>query len=700
MSAEATLYRIHCILQARAAPCCVQPSRTKTTRDDADDDPSDRAKKRQATPQDLQEELAMLRQERDQLSQDKIELEQRNASLEATVNAIENELQNSECSVCQNTLHDPMTLPCGHNYCGACVQTWSEKSQQKDKKYGFMVAACPDCRQEFQPSAIQHNLLFGRIANRFVEAADGQEHTEHANDGVYTGQMFRGRREGRGVLMGKNGSRYEGEFKNGKEHGQGQMTYANGDKYVGSWKKGKKEGMGIYTFINNDTYDGEWKNGVMHGQGTMTYASGNKYVGQWVREKKEGRGFFTWTDGATYDGEWKNGHKNGQGTMTSINGKYVGQWKWDKPDGRGFSTWPDGTTYDGEWKNNQKHGYGIYKLENGEIYDGQWKDNASHGHGVYTWPNGCAYDGEFQKNFAHGYGTMRYFNGDKYVGLWTDDVRQGQGVYTWSNDSSFTGLWDEHDPDIPASGVFSRGPSGPRVTVTRGADQRFRDRDGVLVSGVLSVPEFQPSEPADIPATSPRPSPASRAVSPAPPRPAPGAAGGNHAAGPRLSPIVEADRRWTASPSPGGARFAVGDRVKVNNYIDWSGMPYIDVDAPDPLRGTVLEVEEVEDDIYYFLIKFDDSDRPLRVSEENVLRAAADDPGPPEPGPRDLQENERVIVVGTGAESVDGTTGYVQDFDDEHGIWYIRSDTDPGVDLEKYHVDRLRRTGPAPRALR
>ena len=100
MSAEATLYRIHCILQASAAPCYVQPSRTKTTRDDADDDPSDRAKKRQATPQDLQEELAMLRQERDQLKQDKSELEQQKASLEATVTAIKTEIESNTCGIC------------------------------------------------------------------------------------------------------------------------------------------------------------------------------------------------------------------------------------------------------------------------------------------------------------------------------------------------------------------------------------------------------------------------------------------------------------------------------------------------------------------------------------------------------------------------------------------------------------------------
>ena len=92
-------------------------------------------------------------------------------------------------------------------------------------------------------------------------------HTQQAEDGVYTGQMFRGRREGRGVLVGKDGSRYEGEFKNGKEHGQGEITFANGNKYVGQWKGGKKEGKGLFTWSDDATYDGEWKNEMMHGRG-------------------------------------------------------------------------------------------------------------------------------------------------------------------------------------------------------------------------------------------------------------------------------------------------------------------------------------------------------------------------------------------------------------------------------------------------
>ena len=654
MSAEATLYRIHCILQARAAPCYVQPSRTKTARDDEDDDPSDRAKKRQATPQDLQEELAMLRQERDQLSQDKIELEQRNASLEATVNAIENELQNSECSVCQNTLHDPMTLPCGHNYCGACVQTWSEKSQQKDKKYGFMVAACPDCRQEFQPSAIQHNLLFGRIANRFVEAADGQEHTEHANDGVYTGQIFRGRREGRGVLVGKDGSRYEGEFKNGKMHGQGQMIYYTGNQYVGQWKLGKMEGKGVYTWTNGATYDGAWKNDYRHGQGTMTYANGGKYAGQWKQDKQEGSGVYTWADGRAYDGEWENAQRHGHGTMTFSTGDtYTGQWKDGKQEGMGIFTWTNGDTYDGEWKNDQKHGRGVLKKNNGEIYDGKWK---------YDYILVAVGDRVKVNNYI-------YWSGMPYIPVNAPDPLRGTVRELEDEDGRLLIKFDDSDTpvrvleeNVTRAHADDPGPPEPGPRDLQVNDIVVVVGTGNEVDGTRAyIDNFDDDGICYI-----RPDGDDEVES------------------------YHVDRlRRVRVPSWG---FAVGDRVKLNNYDVISGMRYIDVDAPNPLRGTVIQLEDIHRDL---LIKFDDSDTPLRVDGERLTRTDADDPGPPEPGPRDLQRNDRVMVVGTGNERVDGTTGCVEDVDNEQGICDIRPDHDPD-EIEIYHIDRLRRTGPAP----
>ncbi|KAL6116457.1 uncharacterized protein ACO6RY_01073 [Pungitius sinensis] len=49
------------------------------------------------------------------------------------------------CSVCLDTLKDPVTLPCGHSYCLACIQShW-------DKRDGKGQCSCPQCRQVFNP---------------------------------------------------------------------------------------------------------------------------------------------------------------------------------------------------------------------------------------------------------------------------------------------------------------------------------------------------------------------------------------------------------------------------------------------------------------------------------------------------------------------------------------------------------------------
>ncbi|XP_040901443.1 finTRIM family, member 86 [Toxotes jaculatrix] len=49
------------------------------------------------------------------------------------------------CSVCLDTLKDPATLPCGHSYCLACIQShWDKKDSQGEY-------SCPQCRQVFSP---------------------------------------------------------------------------------------------------------------------------------------------------------------------------------------------------------------------------------------------------------------------------------------------------------------------------------------------------------------------------------------------------------------------------------------------------------------------------------------------------------------------------------------------------------------------
>ncbi|XP_077422262.1 finTRIM family, member 86 [Vanacampus margaritifer] len=49
------------------------------------------------------------------------------------------------CSICLETLKDPATLPCGHSYCLACIQSHWDKGNTKAQY------SCPQCRQIFKP---------------------------------------------------------------------------------------------------------------------------------------------------------------------------------------------------------------------------------------------------------------------------------------------------------------------------------------------------------------------------------------------------------------------------------------------------------------------------------------------------------------------------------------------------------------------
>ncbi|XP_062864902.1 tripartite motif-containing protein 16-like isoform X1 [Trichomycterus rosablanca] len=82
------------------------------------------------------------------------------------------------CSVCLETLKDPITILCGHSFCMVCINNcWD----QEDDKGTY---SCPQCRQTFTPRpAVRRNTILAGVVEKLKKTELQAPHPGHLSAG-------------------------------------------------------------------------------------------------------------------------------------------------------------------------------------------------------------------------------------------------------------------------------------------------------------------------------------------------------------------------------------------------------------------------------------------------------------------------------------------------------------------------------------
>ncbi|TDG96140.1 hypothetical protein EPR50_G00236730 [Perca flavescens] len=98
------------------------------------------------------------------------------------------------CPVCLDLPNDPVTIPCGHSYCMACIKDYWSKDDPKG------VYSCPQCRQSFSPKpSLSRNTMLA-------------EAVEQLRKGVRTADVRESMRSARGLAAAASSSRSKGKL--------------------------------------------------------------------------------------------------------------------------------------------------------------------------------------------------------------------------------------------------------------------------------------------------------------------------------------------------------------------------------------------------------------------------------------------------------------------------------------------------------
>ncbi|XP_037552646.1 E3 ubiquitin/ISG15 ligase TRIM25-like [Nematolebias whitei] len=74
------------------------------------------------------------------------------------------------CPVCLDLPNDPVTIPCGHSYCMACIQDFWTKDDPKG------IYSCPQCRQTFCPKpSLSRNTMLAEAVEQLRKGSHKSE---------------------------------------------------------------------------------------------------------------------------------------------------------------------------------------------------------------------------------------------------------------------------------------------------------------------------------------------------------------------------------------------------------------------------------------------------------------------------------------------------------------------------------------------
>lgn len=118
---------------------------------------------------------------------------------------------------------------------------------------------------------------------------------------VYSGNWYRGVRDGRGTYWNGDGKLYIGQWKNDKRHGQGSYFFG-----LTEWRENERTEFWMRENLEN--YTGEFKDDFYNGEGVYRWPDGQKYVGTFFANDKHGPGHFYYNTGTKRAQVWEYGN--------------------------------------------------------------------------------------------------------------------------------------------------------------------------------------------------------------------------------------------------------------------------------------------------------------------------------------------------------------------------------------------------------